>query len=340
MRHRLLTGALLSILVVACTGPVSDPSSPSGSPAATGSADAVPSTSSGTGVLTTLVSDPVVTPAGSELYVNPGAMVATADGLVMLANSFTAFPGPSRVDLFTSTDGLAWASHGPDPVMTSEDVPFADATAFLMSALQEADGSLVGWLYTFNGATGHGLIGRATAPTAAGPWTVDPEPVLNPGPEGMFDHRMVLEPAVVRTDAGLAMYYTGVGDDGVRRIGRATSTDGIAWTKAARPVLVGSQEWDRGSISEPEVAATDDGWVMVYRSAARRGFGLGLATSADGVTWTPWDGNPILDSFTAPSSSFYQGALIPWQDELRYFLEGTSDGGGTSVYAMELTVPD
>ncbi len=339
MRHRVLTGILLSVLVVACVGPESEPSSPTGSPAP-GSEGAAPSTSAGGGVLTTLDPDPVVTPAGSELYVNPGGMVATGDGLIMLANSFTAFPGPSRVDLFTSTDGLTWASNGPDPVMTSEDVPFADATAFLMTALQEADGSLVGWVYTFNGATGQGQIGRATAPAAAGPWTVDPEPVLVPGPEGMFDHMMVLEPAVVRTEAGLAMYYTGVGDDGVRRIGLATGTDGITWTKREKPVLVGSQEWDHGSVSEPEVVATDDGWAMVYRTAARRGFGLGLATSQDGLTWTPWDGNPILDSFTAPSSSFYQAALLGWEGELRYFLEGTSEGGGTSVFAMELTLPD
>ncbi|HKJ54746.1 MAG TPA: hypothetical protein VJ978_02055, partial [Nitriliruptoraceae bacterium] len=142
--------------------------------------------------LTALAEEPILGPAGDEAYVNPGGVVRADDTFHMLRNSFTDYPGPSSISLVTSSDGIVWEDQGSEPVLTNTDVPWADddETIFVMSLLVD-DGTWVAYLYSFDNPLNPGSIGRATASEPAGPWTVDPEPVLEPGPDGAFDERRV-----------------------------------------------------------------------------------------------------------------------------------------------------
>ncbi len=97
----------------------------------------------------------------------------------------------------------------------------------------------------------------------------------------------VANPSVVRTDTGYAMYYNGVAslNDSHGAIGMATSTDGIHWRKynnpattdplyaKSDPVLLpgASGAWDAQRMVDPNVVRTENGWVMVYLSAAPPG---------------------------------------------------------------------
>jgi len=62
------------------------------------------------------------------------------------------------------------------------------------------------------------------------------QPVLRPGPDGVWDDEGVANPAVVHDATGYKLYYSGY-DGQIWRIGLATSTDGVTWTKVANPVL-------------------------------------------------------------------------------------------------------
>ncbi len=75
-------------------------------------------------------------------------------------------------------------------------------------------------------------IGLATASAPGGPFTETGSPLLSVGAAGAFDKRGVKDPVVVKVGAGdYRMLYTGVDADGIERVGYATSSDGLSWTK-------------------------------------------------------------------------------------------------------------
>ena len=89
------------------------------------------------------------------------------------------------------------------------------------------------------------------------------------------------------------LWYHSYGLDAKRRIGYATSPDGINWTKRATPVLdVGSVNSLEGQyVVEPRVFNVGSGYRMYYTANAVRQTDVGTArwfyaTSNDGVNWT------------------------------------------------------
>jgi hypothetical protein len=174
---------------------------------------------------------PVVTreQAGiEEQYINPGAVIDDGESLHMFANLFTAWPGRVSVSHLVSRDGVAWELAQPEPVLTSEDVPFTHSGADVSTGFIASDGSWVLVFETVESARPW-VLGRATAPGPEGPWTVDPAPILEPGRAGDWDAGGLNWPSVVATDDGWAMYYTGLDRPfGKGAIGRATSPDGAA----------------------------------------------------------------------------------------------------------------
>jgi hypothetical protein len=142
---------------------------------------------------------------------------------------------------------------------------------------------------------------------------------------------------VLVVDGEWRMYYTG-SDGTTAAVGLATSTDGVTWTKQDTPLLTPQQAWwDSGSIGCPQVVATDDGFVMTYDAAARGAFGVGLATSADGVDWTAWPANPLVTQSTAPGAQqIWQSELVAVDGDLRWFVEVGPGASRTDVYAFGL----
>jgi predicted GH43/DUF377 family glycosyl hydrolase len=274
--------------------------------------------------------------AGSdEDYINPGAIIDHDGRLHMYANVFTAWPGRVEVRHLTSEDGIAWTLAQPEPVLTSDDVPLANPGIDVSTGFVDGDGT---WVLIFEtvALTEPWVLGRATAPGPDGPWTVEPEPILEAGPAGSFDAGGVAWPSVVPTDAGFAMFYTGYQtQQGTGAIGMATSADGATWTRAAGPVLEPQADWESGSVDRPRVAATPDELVMVY--AGRRLTDRGLAWSDDGgATWSRDGTGPALTRDDFPiSASAWDAALIYRDGALHYFLEiGLASGTtpSTEIY--------
>ena len=282
----------------------------------------------------------VVHPSGKESFVNPGLVVEDGGRLHMLTNSFTRYPGASFVSHLMSSDGIEWRPGTNGPVLRSSQIPDAHetfTTAFVTTGYNADDDSWVVFGYTFEGPSTEGFIWRATAPELDGPWRVDPRPAIGPGPDGAWDAVRVAEPSLVRSDDGYLLFYTGFDDDGIGRIGVANSTDGITWTMPDAPVFEGTQEWDGGSVGNPQVVSTADGHVMVYRTEAAGGFGFGLARSADGTRWEPSAANPIMDEDRAPNGAqLWQSEAVTIGGELRWWLEVGLGSGTTNLYAYRL----
>ena len=97
------------------------------------------------------------------------------------------------------------------------------------------DGATYVMYFTGLDANGVARIGRATASAPNGPYTRAASAVLDVGAGTAFDATSVKDPVVIKADAGdYRMLYTGVETlfgTKIERVGYATSSDGITWTK-------------------------------------------------------------------------------------------------------------
>jgi hypothetical protein len=290
-------------------------------------------------------------------YIDPGAVIVHEGVFHMFYNGINSFPAPVGVGHATSTDGLHWTRASDEPVFGPAAAGWPDemgsTNLFVTSGLVEPDGTWVLYYYTLDNSgnfNGTHTIGRATAPGPDGPWTTSPEPLLEPGPAGAWDSRQVSAPDVTRTDDGYVMFYDAASEDRLWKIGRATSPDGLTWTKyddptttdtafaESDPVLTAMPgAWPATRVIDPNASLTGDGWLMIY--ATNTGttgkyvapdMHMAFATSPDGITWSQ-----------ASQPVFVGGQRLGWQGIYLISLAERDDGyylffdvatTGTDVY--------
>ena len=334
-KHVLLI-LILCALATACAGQAaSDTATPSPVPGATGVPGPFFSPSSDLPVFTHGADD-----AWFSGAVEPGAIIFYDGQLHMFFNGLDGWPAQSGVGYAVSVDGITLDMALPGPILDSSAADFSGFTFFVSSVLQLADNSLAMYLYTLNegrdGAPGAILV--ALAEELAGPWTLQPDPVLQPGEKGAWDGARVTQPHVLRIADGYRMYFSGYEDDrrqGGRRIGLAESQDGLTWSKLPEPVFSFSEDardWDAFRVFQPRVVETPTGFLMLYKSnvSVGRSEAWGLAVSQDGIAWTrsPW--NPLIDEKTYSIDWRRNGIgdLLFLDGELVLFLEILEREGG------------
>ncbi len=290
------------------------------------------------------------TDAWDGTYTDPGAQVFYNGQFHMFRNGFRAWPAPVQIGYVTSDDGTHWTKQGDQPVLTSAEVPYAKVAALASSVLVE-NGTWILYFYTwqdYSTPSPGGAIGRATAPSPTGPWTVDPAPVLTPGPAGAWDAVQVASPSVVHAADGYRMYFTGYDAGGTWQIGLATSPDGSHWTKyddpatiapalaTSDPVLIPgpSGAWDSAAVHQPSVQQTPDGWVMLYRTPVRGGhtMALGYALSPDGIRWTRSARNPVLQASAISSAGGFYFTNLLYHEGTYYLFWEVAQGANTDIF--------
>ena len=281
-------------------------------------------------------------------FTDPGAALYHDGQFHMFRNGFKAWPASVQIGYLTSDDGVNWTEVTEEPVMHTDDVPFAEVAALASSALVGEDGTWVLYFYTWNtqnGTNGEGVIGRATAPDPTGPWTPDEEPVLLTGSEGEWDANQVVAPSVVRTEDGYMMFYSGYDRSNLMNVGLATSEDGVEWTKyddpettdapyaESDPVLMQTADWEGRSVHQPRVTLVDGTFYMFYRGFRSGDMKIGLATSEDGIEWTKYDANPVFLPDEIPGGTRFWFTALAQHEETFYFYIESNSGSGTNIYA-------
>ncbi len=144
-------------------------------------------------------------------------------------------------------------------------------------------------------------------------WVRDSDgPVISLGEPGAFDDTHLFAPCVMEEKGTFTLYYSGSTNDVANRVfqmGRATSTDGIHFTKDPEPIFAFGD--GKHSILTPTLLRNPDGSVLRESGKLRLWFaatdfvsGTGAhtlheATSEDGITWS------------APSSAQFDGIYAP-----------------------------
>ena len=163
------------------------------------------------------------------------------------------------------------------------------------------DGSVYHMWFQGITSSGYSEIGHATSPDGLPPWTMDPaNPVLTRGAPGAWDDDNLSSAAVIYEGGEFKMWYSGW-HNGYERGGYATSPDGSVWTKHPGYVLdVGVPgAWDELVVRPGTViheGATYKMWYNGYSSAPGNPGRIGYAESPDGISWTKYEDNPVLDS--------------------------------------------
>lgn len=147
------------------------------------------------------------------------------------------------------------------------------------------------------------LVGYATSADGL-TWTRQgDEPVLLAEEVSYAGHTLLASNVFVEDDGTWVMYfYTWPAMSAVVQsaIGRATAPAPAGpWTPDETPALEASPDsWDPYSVANPYVVRHDNGTYYMYytgHDSANRTTAIGLATSADGLTWTKHDG-PVLQA--------------------------------------------
>lgn len=165
---------------------------------------------------------------------------------------------PVRIALARSADGIAWRKHG-TPVLETGPRGAWDERGVADPWVMEAGGRLVLYYLGVDRARRQRL-GIAISDDGV-TWTkFRGNPVLELGDRGAFDENGLGEPAVWAAHGGYWMLYTGRDRGEARRVGLASSPDGVHWRRDSRaPVLAGAEAWNAKVVCDPSVEVREDG---------------------------------------------------------------------------------
>jgi predicted GH43/DUF377 family glycosyl hydrolase len=250
----------------------------------------------------------------------PEVIVETDTFHMFYTGVITPFSSAPSIGYASSSDGLTWTKNIDNPVLVGDGTGF-DAYYVASPAMIYENGL---WIMYYAGqptpppVPSGSQIGRAAAPAPTGPWTRGTEPVLTLGSSNEWDSGFIEANTVLKIDNEYIMYYSGGADffEGAGfMIGRATSPDGLTWTKyddpatteapfaESDPVLVPgiAGSWDEAMVWESTVRHTPCGWEMYYTGApSLLEAAIGYARSEDGIVWMKDPANPIYDAADDP----------------------------------------
>jgi hypothetical protein len=262
---------------------------------------------------------PVLRVGSSAAWDNMGALTG---GLIFDGNAYRIwYWGFTAVQMGTgyasSPDGIHWTK-SPNPVLTWS----PGVTAWPDQVIFE--GGTYRMYYVLQGSSG---FDAQLATSADGmSWTPDAQhnPMALRGNSGAWDDYFVDSRVVMKQDTVWKMWYTGGRSTGKLRIGYATSSDGLNWTKPLSFPVLGEGapgSFDVGGVQIGDVQFTGSEYRMWYNAGAI----LGYATSSDGRIWLKYSGNPIFREdnvdfnsvFVGGSRIVQQGGVAKlWFDEL------------------------
>jgi predicted GH43/DUF377 family glycosyl hydrolase len=146
----------------------------------------------------------------------------------------------------------------------------------------------------------HGRIGYASSEDGITWIPHERNPVLDVGPGGSWEDVDVHSPYVLYEDTTFHMWYTGFSGS-ESRIGYATSTDMVTWTKyEGNPVLDYGLDgdWDYAGVFDPCIYFDGTTYHMWYSGTNVNStiMSIGYATSTDRITWNKYKDKPVLTS--------------------------------------------
>ncbi|NUM75140.1 discoidin domain-containing protein [candidate division KSB1 bacterium] len=242
--------------------------------------------------------NPVI-PAQNRYSAEPAVIYDSFEGRYKMWYS-TSRDGFTQIYYATSDNGLNWTNYPDNPVLRPGEVGAWDGFHVRSSAVVFTNG-LYRLYYIGSGNSGV-QIGLATSEDGITWQKYEGNPVIKRGAAGTWDSHTVYHPKVVFDGSKFMMWYAG-SDGAYVKGGLATSTDGVVWNKYSNnPVLLPgvAGSWDEYNVWPSSGVVFKDGiFHLLYTGvnfANPSNSPIGLAISADGITWEKSGVNPVLQS--------------------------------------------
>ena len=114
---------------------------------------------------------------------------------------------------------------------------------------------------------------------------VSNDPVLAPQGDG-WESAGTFNPSVVSHEGLLVMLYRAQDRSGTSRLGYASSTDGLRFTRRPAPVLSPEADYERdGGVEDPRLTKIGSTYFLTYTAYNKKDAQLALATSTDLIHW-------------------------------------------------------
>jgi predicted GH43/DUF377 family glycosyl hydrolase len=212
-------------------------------------------------------------------------------------NYYSGYDGSTwRTGLATSADGKKWTKSDKNPVLDlSEDKWDNNYIA--------ANGSAI----FFNGKVYYYYQGSMEGKSAIGlaisndgkTFDKEEDPVLIFGGEHTWDENGAADPYVIEHKGYLYMYYLGMDDMNVQKLGVAKSKDGLKWEKLSKNAIMdvgAAGSFDEKGLGEPSVVYYAPYFYMFYTGRdANEKRDIGAAYSLDGVNWKKGNLNGLFN---------------------------------------------
>lgn len=242
-----------------------------------------------------------------------GSSDLTAPGGVEFVMYYTGVAAAKQIGRATSSDGVTWTKDAANPVLSTgaagqwDEENVTDASALLHNGV---------WYLYYAGESAVGeQIGVATSPDGR-TWTRSPaNPIVPLGVAGAFDEVQASNPVVIHDGTQFVMWYAAVDASDVELTARATSPDGVAWTKTGVVLNLGAAgSFDEVQVSDPGVVRTNGLHYLYYNAVdtatspdpegTRR---IALAVSVNGTAWSKlgpvFTPSPTVSAFDALRTS-------------------------------------
>jgi predicted GH43/DUF377 family glycosyl hydrolase len=194
-------------------------------------------------------------PAGWE-----GAYIAANGSALFLDGMFLYWyqaGDPPRIGLARSRDGRSWEKAA-SPVLETGPRGSWDERGVADPYVFHAGGAYYMY-YLGQDRARRQRLGLARSEDGVTWWKLRSNPVLELGSAGSFDEVGLGEPAVWALRGRYWMLYTGRDAAEHRRLGLASSADGVRWQRASEaPIIAGSQPWDAKVVCDPAVEVTQN----------------------------------------------------------------------------------
>lgn len=214
------------------------------------------------------------------------------------------------IGMARASDGRSWTKESRNPVLTPGAPGEWDSVSVHDPRVLYDNKEYWMWYSGFDGNKWR--IGLAISGDGMHWQKSEKNPIMDAGPPGSWDEAGVAYSTVLFLKDVFYMWYQGLDRNGIWRIGRASSRDGVAWIKGeANPVLSPEGNgWDGDKVLAPSVFFSGGSYHIWYTGGPK--WAIGYAVSDDGITWrkkgspvvfpsdtSTWDSQQILTSAAA-----------------------------------------
>ncbi|MHA2136240.1 MAG: Kelch repeat-containing protein, partial [Candidatus Thorarchaeota archaeon] len=221
-----------------------------------------------------------------------------------------------KIGYSESSDGLTWTKRA-TPVFAADPASPWGHYGVARAQVLKVGNTYKMWYDGYRDATGtNNRIGHAESPNGID-WTrVSSTPVLDLGGPNEWDSRATWKVYVMFEDGRYRMWYTG--HDGINcksSIGYAESANGVNWTRSPSNPILGPQtnSWEGVGIEVSHVEKIGDQYIMWYNRHCPPE-AVGVAVSPDGLNWTKYPTNPVLEKGDSDS---WDNKGVTWVSVLR-----------------------